>query len=52
MDPKSYRLGESDLPTRLRAETERFEAELAHARAQIETRRAISKLNQAHGLLP
>jgi outer membrane protein, heavy metal efflux system len=49
---KSYRLGESDLPTRLRAETERFEAELAHARAQVETRRAISKLNQAYGLLP
>jgi cobalt-zinc-cadmium efflux system outer membrane protein len=49
---KSYRLGESDLPTRLRAETERFEAELAHARAQVESRRAISKLNQAYGLLP
>ena len=49
---KSYRLGESDLPTRLRAETERFEAELAYARAQVETRRAVSRLNQAYGLLP
>ena len=48
----SYRLGESDLPTRLRAEAERYEAERAYARAQVETRRAISKLNQANGLLP
>jgi cobalt-zinc-cadmium efflux system outer membrane protein len=49
---KSYRLGESDLPTRLRADSERFDAELAHARARVETRRAISKLNQAFGILP
>jgi outer membrane protein, heavy metal efflux system len=49
---KSYRLGESDLPTRLRAEAERFEAERAHARALVETRRAISKLNQSYGILP
>ena len=37
---------------RLRAETERFEAELAHARARLETRRAIARLNQAYGVLP
>lgn len=49
---KSYRLGESDLPTRLRADSERFDAELAHARARVDTRRAISKLNQAFGILP
>jgi cobalt-zinc-cadmium efflux system outer membrane protein len=49
---KSWRLGESDLPTRLRADSERFDAELAHARARIETRRAIAKLNQAFGALP
>lgn len=49
---RSYRLGESDLPTRLRADGERFEAELAHARARVETRRAVSKLNQAFGILP
>jgi cobalt-zinc-cadmium efflux system outer membrane protein len=49
---RSFQLGESDLPTRLRAETERFEAELAHARARLETRRAIARLNQAHGVLP
>lgn len=49
---KSYRLGESDLPTRLRAESERFDAELALARARLETSRAILKLNQAYGILP
>lgn len=49
---RSYQLGESDLPARLRAETEHAEAQLAHARAQVETRRAISKLNQALGILP
>lgn len=49
---KSWRLGEGDLPTRLRADGERFDAELAHARARVETRRAISRLNQAFGILP
>jgi cobalt-zinc-cadmium efflux system outer membrane protein len=49
---RAYQLGESDLPTRLRAEAERFEAELAHARARLETRRAAAKVNQAYGLLP
>lgn len=49
---KSYRLGESDLPTRLRTESERFEADLAHARARLETRRATARLNQANGILP
>ena len=49
---KSYRLGETDLPARLRADSERFDAELAHARARVDTRRAISKLNQAFGILP
>lgn len=48
----SYRLGESDLPTRLRAENERFEAELALARARTELHRATARLNQAQGLLP
>ncbi|MGA0572774.1 TolC family protein [Variovorax sp. VNK109] len=49
---KSHRLGESDMPTRLRADTERFEAELARARAAIEARRALSKVNQSSGALP
>jgi cobalt-zinc-cadmium efflux system outer membrane protein len=48
----AYRLGESDLPTRLRADNERFDAELSHARARVETRRAIAKLNQAFGVQP
>ena len=49
---KSFQLGESDLPARLRAESERFEAELALARARVEQQRAVSRLNQAQGLLP
>lgn len=49
---KSYRLGESDLPARLRADAERFEAEVARARAVIEARRALSKVNQSNGAMP
>ena len=49
---KAYQLGESDLPTRLRADSERFDAELAHARARVEARHALSTLNQALGSLP
>lgn len=49
---KSYRLGESDLPTRLRADSEKFEADLSLARARVGLQRAISQLNQALGLLP
>ena len=49
---KAYRLGESDLPTRLRTDNERFDAELALARARTESQRAIARLNQSSGLLP
>jgi outer membrane protein, heavy metal efflux system len=49
---RSFQLGESDLPTRLRAESERFDTELALARARAELQRATSRLNQAQGLLP
>ena len=49
---KAFTLGELDLYTRLRAENERFDAELALTRARIEVGRAISRLNQARGLLP
>jgi cobalt-zinc-cadmium efflux system outer membrane protein len=49
---KAYRLGESDLPTRLRADSEKFEADLSLARARVGLQRAISQLNQALGLLP
>ena len=49
---KAFRLGEIDLPTRLRTENERFDAELALGRARLEAGRAISRLQQAYGLLP
>ncbi len=49
---KSWRLGESDLPARLRADNEQFEASLSLARATIDVQRAIANLNQAHGTLP
>ena len=49
---KSFQLGETDLPTRLRAEAERFEAERAAERARIEALRATSRLNQAYGVTP
>lgn len=49
---KSYRLGESDLPTRLRLEADKFDADLALARATADTNRAVARLNQAYGLLP
>lgn len=49
---KAYRLGELDLPTRLRAEGERANANLALSRARIEYKHAISRVNQSLGLLP
>lgn len=49
---KSFRLGETDLPTRLRAEFEAVEAEREAARSRIELAAAISQLRQALGLLP
>jgi len=49
---KSFRLGESDLPTRLRVELEAVEAERQAARTRIEAAAAISSLRQALGLLP
>ncbi|MGL4232616.1 MAG: TolC family protein [Casimicrobium sp.] len=49
---KAYRLGELDLPTRLRAEGERANATLALARARIEQKHAISRVNQSLGILP
>lgn len=49
---KAYRLGEIDLATRLRAEADRFDAELSLSRARLEQGRAISRFNQATGLLP
>lgn len=49
---KSFRLGETDLPTRLRIETEAAEAERHSARVRIELSAAISAWRQALGLLP
>ena len=49
---KSWRLGDSDLPARLRADNEQFEASLSLARAAIDVQRAIANLNQAHGVFP
>ncbi|KON81325.1 TolC family protein [Azoarcus sp. PA01] len=49
---KAFDLGEIDLPTRLRADNERFDAELGVERARLELGRARSRLQQALGLLP
>ena len=49
---KSFRLGETDLPTRLRIEAEAAEAERQAARARIELAASVSALRQALGLLP
>ena len=49
---KSWRLGDSDLPARLRTDNEQFEASLALAKTNIDVQRAIANLNQAYGLLP
>ena len=49
---KSWRLGDSDLPARLRADNEQFEASLSLARSRVDVQRAIANLNQAHGVLP
>lgn len=49
---KSFRLGESDLLTRLRIELEATEAERQAARARIDLAAAVSLLRQTLGLLP
>ena len=49
---KSFRLGESDLPTRLRVELEAYEADRQFARSRIVAAQAVSQLRQALGLLP
>ena len=49
---KSFRLGESDLPTRLRIEAEAAEAARQAARSRIDLASAISALRQSLGLLP
>lgn len=49
---KSFRLGESDLPTRLRVELEAADAQRALAKSRMEAAAAVSQLRQALGLLP
>lgn len=49
---KSFRLGETDLPTRLRIEAEAVEAERQEARSRIDLASAISAWRQSLGLLP
>ena len=49
---KAFTLGEIDLATRLRVAAERYAAEADVARSQLEARRAVSRLNQAMGVLP
>jgi cobalt-zinc-cadmium efflux system outer membrane protein len=49
---KSFRLGETDLPTRLRIEAEASEAERLAARSRIDLAAAVSAWRQALGLLP
>jgi len=49
---KSFRLGETDLPTRLRIEAEAADAERQAARTRIELAAAISAWRQALGLMP
>jgi len=49
---KSFRLGETDLPTRLRIEAEAVDARRQAAAARIEVAAAISQWRQALGLLP
>lgn len=49
---KSFQIGETDLPTRLRVEQEAFAAERALQRARVEQAAALSDYRQALGLLP
>jgi cobalt-zinc-cadmium efflux system outer membrane protein len=49
---RAFTLGEIDLVSRLRAENERFDAELGLTRTEVERARAVSRLNQAMGVMP
>lgn len=49
---KAFNLGEIDLATRLRAAAERYAADADVSRSRLEAGRAVSRLNQAFGVLP
>lgn len=49
---KAFRAGQLDLPARLRAESDLVSARLSVTRARLESSRAVSRYNQAVGVLP
>lgn len=49
---KAFSLGEIDLATRLRTAAERYAADADAQRSRVEAGRAVSRLNQAFGVLP
>ncbi len=49
---KAFRLGETDLPTRLRIELEAADADRQATRSRIELAAAVSQLRQSLGLFP
>ncbi len=49
---KAFRAGQLDLPARLKAEADLASARLSFTRAKLESARAISRYNQAVGVLP
>lgn len=49
---RSFQLGETDLPTRLRVELEAGQAQQQLVRARLQAQQAIATLRQALGLLP
>lgn len=49
---KSFRLGESDLPARLRADSDSFDANAQLARARLALEHAIAQHHQAMGVMP
>jgi len=49
---RAFALGNIDLPQRLRVDADAFAAELAAVRARLEAARAVSRYNQAIGVLP
>lgn len=49
---KAFRAGQLDLPARLKAESDLASARLSFSRARLEAERAVSRYNQAMGVLP
>ena len=49
---KAFSLGEIDLATRLRAAAERYAADADTTRSRVDAGRAVTRLNQAYGVLP